>query len=321
MTMTMTTQSQVDHHQSVLLNECIEALNIRPDGIYLDGTFGRGGHARAILSCLNDKGRLICIDKDPEAIAAGQAMMGDDPRVSFYHVCFSQLDNIVYKNDLTGRLDGILLDLGFSSPQIMKPERGFSFYRDGPLDMRLDPTQSLTVQRWLATADVKEVTQVLREYGEESFARKIALAIERFKETKPLETTLELAQLVSDCYPKAKVKPGQHPATKTFQAFRIFINQEIASLKTVLPTGLAALAPGGRFAIISFHSLEDRMVKRFFRHQSQLNIPKEILIIPPDAKPRMQWVVKRQYPLDEEIALNPRARSAILRVGEKTGIA
>lgn len=309
--------SELEHHQSVMLSECVEALHIREDGCYIDGTFGRGGHAQAILERLGPKGRLLCIDKDPEAIEAGNALLGTDTRVTFHHACFSDLGKIIADHDLQGKLDGILLDLGFSSPQVMKPERGFSFYRNGPLDMRLDPTQSQTVESWLAAADVKEITQVLREYGEEPFARKIALGIERYRQNEPIETTLVLAQIVTDCYPKSKVKPGQHPATKTFQAFRIFINQELSSLKAVLPVGLDALAPGGRFAVISFHSLEDRIVKRFFRHNAKINIPKEILIVPPDAKPRMQSVVKRQYPTTEEIALNPRARSAILRVGEK----
>lgn len=305
-------------HQSVMLKECTEAMHIVPDGIYLDGTFGRGGHAKALLAQLNENGRLICVDKDPEAIAAGKTLFGEDPRVSFYHACFSELKSVMEKAGVVGRLNGILLDLGFSSPQVLAPERGFSFYRDGPLDMRMDPTRGQSAKTWLAHASVADITRVLREYGEESYARKIALAIQRFQETKPVETTLELAKIVSDCTPAYKIKPGQHPATKTFQALRILINQELEALKTVLPVGLTALAPGGRLVVLSFHSLEDRIVKRFLRQNALLDIPKALPFIPPDAKPNLSWVIKRQYPSDAEIALNPRARSAILRVGEKS---
>lgn len=304
-------------HQPVMLSETIEALAIEknPDGIYLDGTFGRGGHSQAILSRLSPKGRLICIDKDPSAIEAGLALLGSDPRVSFYHACFSELSAILESLPVAGQLNGILLDLGISSPQVMEAERGFSFLRDGPLDMRMDPTQGISAEAWLASASVSDIIHILQIYGEERHARKIALAIHRYREENPINTTRILASIVSNNY--GRVKPGQHPATKTFQAIRIYINQELQALEKVLTAGLEALAPHGRFAIISFHSLEDRMVKRFFRKNAELDFPKSMPIIPEGLKPKMQWVVKRQFPTEAEVASNPRARSAILRVGEK----
>jgi 16S rRNA (cytosine1402-N4)-methyltransferase len=304
-------------HKAVLLQESIEALNIIPNGIYLDGTFGRGGHSQEILARLNENGRLLCFDKDPQAIAHGKAMMGQDNRVQFFQECFSDMYRVIKNLGLLNQLNGILLDLGVSSPQLEEPERGFSFMRDGPLDMRMDPTRGLSAKDWLNSASSEDIIWVLRKYGEESFAKRIAHRIVESRVESPLNTTLELAKLVTQCVPFKKI--GHHPATKTFQAIRIYINQELQSVETVLNDTQQLLGPLGRLAIISFHSLEDRMVKQFFRHQSKVDVPKGIAVLEKDLIAPFQWVIKRQRPSMIEIENNPRSRSATLRCLEKQG--
>ncbi len=302
-------------HLPVMLDEVITALEIKPNGIYVDGTFGRGGHSQVILSKLGPKGRLIVLDKDPEAIAHAKSLLGHDSRFECHQVCFSDLYRIAKANDLVGKIDGILLDLGISSPQIDVAERGFSFMRDGPLDMRMDPTRGISASDWLKTAEASDITKVLYEYGEESFAKKIAHKICTTRAENPIETTKQLANLVSEC---VFVKPHQkHPATKTFQAIRIFINQELQAIDDALKDCHDLLAFKGRLVVISFHSLEDRKIKQFFRKISKVQLPKGIAIPEKDLQAPFNWVVKRQRPQDEELERNQRARSATLRVAEK----
>jgi 16S rRNA (cytosine1402-N4)-methyltransferase len=300
-------------HQPVMLTEVLQALDLQPDGIYIDGTFGRGGHSAAILQKLNHNGRLLCFDKDPDAIASGQQQFGSDPRVTFHHGCFSEILTVVTNLGLQQQINGILLDLGVSSPQLDNAQRGFSFMREGPLDMRMDPTKGMSAKDWLATATPQEISRVLKIYGEEPFANLIAKKIEQQRQISPINTTKELAELVRSCYGSRAHKLAHHPATKTFQGIRIYINQELEAVETALEAGLKVLAPLGRFAIISFHSLEDRLVKRFFRVQSESQIPKEIAIRHEDLVIPFNWIIKRQFPTDAEISQNPRARSATLR--------
>lgn len=300
-------------HQPVMLKEVIESLRIKSDGIYIDATFGRGGHSRAILNQLGE-GRLICLDKDPQAIAYGLAHF-NDARVQFMQRCFSELDHVAQELNLIGKIDGILFDLGVSSPQLDEAERGFSFMREGPLDMRMNPQAGESAAHWLNRADAKEISFVLKHYGEEPFAKKIAQHIIKARTAMPIESTTVLAKIIANAIPFSK--KGIHPATKSFQAIRIHINQELRSLETVLPKALSLLAPQGRVAMISFHSLEDRMVKRWFRNQSRVEVPKGIAIPQSALKAPMDWVVKRLYATESEIAGNARARSATLRVAEK----
>lgn len=305
-------------HQPVLLQETLEALNIVPDGIYLDGTFGRGGHAQEILKRLNDNGRLICFDKDPQAIAHAKAHIGTDSRVQVFQACFSEMVRIVKQLGLLGQINGILLDLGVSSPQLEEADRGFSFMRDGPLDMRMDPTKGLSAQAWLNSATSDNIIDVLRRYGEESFAKRIARNIIETRTQTPITTTLELANIVSKSVPYKK--NGHHPATKTFQAIRIYINQELQAVESILQDIPQLLGVQGRLVVISFHSLEDRKVKQYFRRQSTVSVPKGIALLEKDLRAPFQWVVKRQRPSETEIENNPRARSATLRSIEKKDI-
>ena len=252
-------------HTTVLLDEAVNALNIKEDGVYIDGTFGRGGHSRLILSQLGEQGRLFAIDRDPQAIAAAAAI--DDPRFTIIHGPFSALADYVEARGLTGKVDGILLDLGVSSPQLDDAERGFSFMRDGPLDMRMDPTRGLSAAEWLLQAEENDIAFVLKTYGEERFARRIARAIVERNRLQPMTRTKELAEVIAAATPiKDKFK---HPATRSFQAIRIWVNSELEEIEQALKGALTALAPGGRLSIISFHSLEDRLVKRFMREQSR----------------------------------------------------
>ena len=256
-------------HISVLLNESIEGLAIKPDGIYIDGTFGRGGHSRTILAQLGPEGRLYSIDRDPQAIAEAQKI--DDPRFTIVHGPFSGIAEYAQRYDLVGKVDGVLFDLGVSSPQLDDAERGFSFMKDGPLDMRMDPTSGMPVSAWLAQADLDDITWVIREFGEDKHARRIAKAIVEYRENElnePLTRTSQLAKLISDAAPKS-FKEKKHPATRAFQAFRIYINSELEEIDTALRGASDILAPQGRLSVISFHSLEDRMVKRFMRKESQ----------------------------------------------------
>lgn len=311
----MTTEAQ--QHVSVLLQESIEALAIKPDGIYLDATFGRGGHSRAILAELNSQGKLYALDRDPTAIAAAEALR-DDPRFAIIHTPFSRLDEVLETQQLRGKLDGILFDLGVSSPQLDDAERGFSFMREGPLDMRMDTSTGMTAADFLNTASADDIAFVLREYGEERFAWRIAQAIVKQREEQPLSTTRELAELIAQAVPfKDKHK---HPATRSFQGIRIHINGELDEIETALTAAVSGLKPEGRLAVISFHSLEDRMVKRFMRAQAQGRpIPAGLPIRDADFDrgQTLRLVGKAIKPSAAEIKVNPRARSSVLRIAAR----
>lgn len=307
--------SAVQSHISVLLAEAVDALAIRADGVYVDGTFGRGGHSRAVLERLGPAGRLIAFDRDPAAIAAGQAL--NDSRLTLVHSAFSALDEELAQLGVPA-VDGVLLDLGVSSPQLDDGARGMSFRFDAPLDMRMDTSRGQTVADWLADASVGEITEVLRDYGEERFAHAIAKAIATARTGGVVATTGQLAAIVEKAVRTRE--PGQHPATRSFQALRIFINQELEELTRVLPACVAHLRPGGRLAVISFHSLEDRIVKRFMRDESRPPVlPRRLPIRAADLPaPRLSLVGKAVRPGDIEVAANPRARSAVMRVAERT---
>ena len=300
-----------------MAQEAPEALVVDPDGVYVDGTFGRGGHSRLILAKLSEKGRLIAFDRDPEAVA--EAGRIEDPRFSIVHAPFSKMAGRLASLGVE-TVDGIFLDIGVSSPQIDDAGRGFSFRFDGPLDMRMDTTSGVSAAEWLATADVGEIQRVIREYGEERFAGPIARAIVRRRETNPLKTTRELADLVASVVPRNKKDVNQHPATRTFQAVRIEINHELDELMTTLSDSGSLLRPGGRLAVISFHSLEDRIVKRFFEraaHPERALDPR--LPFTQDQLPAPLYEdVVRIKPSERECEENPRARSSILRVGTRT---
>ncbi len=296
-------------HTTVLLSEAVEALDIKPDGTYVDATFGRGGHSRLILSKLSPKGRLIAFDKDLDAIAAAEQIQ--DPRFSIRHQGFTHLGELD-----AGSIDGVLMDLGVSSPQIDNPARGFSFRNDGPLDMRMDTTRGQSVSEWLAEAEIQHIAEVIREYGEERFALQIAKAIDARRQERGVPTsTSELAKLVADTVKTRE--PGKDPATRTFQAFRIFINAELEELQQALTGSLQVLRPGGRLAVISFHSLEDRIVKQFITQHSREVYDRRA----PFAAPKVMdfKAVDRVKPSAAEVAGNPRSRSAIMRVAERLG--
>jgi 16S rRNA (cytosine1402-N4)-methyltransferase len=306
----------VQEHVSVLLNAAVDALAIRPHGIYVDGTFGRGGHTRAILARLGSRGRVIAFDRDPDAIAAG-ALLADE-RLTLVHAAFSRLSETLDDLGVVG-VDGVLLDLGVSSPQFDEPQRGMSFRFDAPLDMRMDTTRGQTVAQWLAEASVDQIREVLKDYGEERFAHAIAKAIAAARTGGLVATTGQLAEIVEKAVRTRE--PGQHPATRTFQALRIFINQELEELSLVLPMSVERLNPGGRLAVISFHSLEDRIVKRFMRDEArpvQLSsrLPLRAHELP---QPRLRLVGRQQRPAEDEVRANPRARSAVMRVCERVG--
>ncbi|MDF2939779.1 MAG: mraW [Gammaproteobacteria bacterium] len=305
-------------HQSVLLQEAVEGLAIKPDGIYIDGTFGRGGHSAAILEKLSDQGRLVVIDKDPQAIEVAQSRYGSDKRVSIVHQGFCELEAIAEQFNLMGQVDGILLDLGVSSPQLDEASRGFSFMREGPLDMRMDTTRGESVAEFLEHVDEKTLADIIWRYGEEKFSRKIARAVVESRTEHPLKTTLDLAKLIEQSIPK--VDKFKHPATRSFQALRIYINHELEELEQALAASLKVLKMGGRLAIISFHSLEDRIVKQFMQAQSQPPaLPRGLPVRQSEinALQKMRWCIKMQRADEEEIARNVRARSAILRVTER----
>lgn len=304
-------------HYSVLLQESVDALAIKADGVYVDATFGRGGHSGAILNKLSAKGRLIAFDRDPQAIAAA-AMYADDPRFSMVHSAFSALETVLTEQGLLGKVDGILMDLGVSSPQLDDAERGFSFMRQGPLDMRMDTSRGISAAQWLAEADEQEIAQAIKEFGEEKFGKRIAHAIVNRRATAPLTTTSELAELVDQAVPvKDKFK---HPATRTFQGIRIYINGELDQLRQGLKAALNALKPQGRLAVISFHSLEDRLVKRFMREQSRgKQVPPGLPLTQAeiDASKAMTLIGKAIKPSGQELEENIRSRSSVLRVAEK----
>ncbi len=306
-------------HTTVLLNEAVEALVIKPDGIYVDGTFGRGGHSALILERLGSKGRLIALDKDPAAVAVGKAWR--DARFQMVHRGFAHLADVLREQEVE-KVDGILLDLGVSSPQLDDAARGFSFRFDAPLDMRMDVSSGMTAAQWLATVDEGLLAEVIRDYGEERFAKQIARSIiaER-NDGRAITTTGQLAKVVASTV--TRHEPGQNPATRTFQALRIFINQELEELSLTMPQCLALLAPQGRLAVISFHSLEDRIVKQFIRDQANrddfpANFPVRAAELP---QPKMMNLGKTIKPSAAEVKLNPRSRSAVLRVAERTQVA
>ena len=308
--------TEIFTHQPVLLDEAVDALNIKADGIYIDGTFGRGGHSAAILSRLGENGRLIAFDQDPEAIAAAAKRFADDKRFEIVHENFSAMEAVIEARGLSGQIDGVLLDIGVSSPQFDDPERGFSFSQTGPLDMRMNPEAGISAAQWLSTAEARDIARVLKIYGEEKFAKRIAFAIVDRRDETPIETTMELAQLITDAVPKKD--QHKHPATRSFQAIRIFINKELEVLQQTLEQVNTLLRVGGRLSVISFHSLEDRITKRFINKMSSEPAALHDLPIRNDeiVKP-MKKVGKAIKAGRRELEQNPRARSAVLRVAER----
>ncbi len=304
-------------HRPVLLEEAVEALNIRPDGKYLDGTFGRGGHSRAILARLSGIGCLFALDRDPEAVADGKKLMDKDPRFFIAQGNYADMERYVHEWGVEEGLDGILLDLGVSSPQLDDPERGFSFMGEGPLDMRMNPLQGVSAGEWLAEAPERELTRVFWEFGEERHARRIARSIVMARQKQRLETTGQLARLIEETI--GRREKNKHPATRCFQAIRIFINDELTHLAKGLNEATGLLRPGGRLVVISFHSLEDRLVKRTIREAARpgpvrRNIPQH-----PDSVALLKPVGHAVRASATELSVNPRARSAVMRVAEKLG--
>jgi len=300
----------------VLGAEALAALVLEANGFYVDATFGRGGHTALILEALGREGRVLAIDRDPEAIAAGRARFACDTRLTLVHAPFAQLAELVPVH-AGGRLcRGVLFDLGVSSPQLDQPARGFSFRADGPLDMRMDPTRGEAVSAWLARAGVDEIRQVISTYGEERFARRVAQAIVAAREHAPIERTVQLAEIVARAVRTRE--PGKHPATRTFQALRMYINDELGQLERGLAAALEVLAPGGRLVVISFHSVEDRAVKQFVARHAQLDPAlAELPMVPPQLAPRLRRIGRKLRADPAEVARNPRARSALLRIAEK----
>ncbi len=303
-------------HRPVLLAEVLAGLCIQPGGVYVDGTFGRGGHAGAILQELGPDGRLLAMDRDPDAVQSAELQYGDDPRFEIEHGTFAMLGQVVAERQLQGRVDGLLLDLGVSSPQLDNAARGFSFSDDGPLDMRMDPGAGQSAAQWLAEAGEQAIIDVLKVYGEERFARRIARKIVETRKEQTIQTTRQLAELVADAVPVRE--RNKHPATRTFQAIRIYINRELEELETVLPQVPDVLAVRGRLAVISFHSLEDRIVKRFIRREYQgEQLPPGLPVAAPLHRPRLKPLGKAIRPGRDELEHNPRARSAVLRLAER----
>ena len=301
-------------HRAVLAAEAIAALALRADGIYVDLTYGRGGHSREMLARLGPAGRLIALDRDPEAVAAAKSIQ--DPRFLIRHARFAEISSVL---DAAGvpAVHGILADLGVSSPQLDTPQRGFSFRADGPLDMRMDPTRGESAAQWLATAKEADIREVIRTYGEERFAQQIAAAVVAARAREPVVRTQQLAHLVAEAVRTREA--GQDPATRTFQALRIFLNRELEEVSLMLPQAVARLAPGGRLAVVSFHSLEDRIVKRFLRSLAQPSLPRDLPIRAREMpQPALRIVGRAVRAGAVEIAANPRARSAVMRVAERT---
>jgi 16S rRNA (cytosine1402-N4)-methyltransferase len=304
-------------HVPVLLGPVLQGLKIKPDGCYVDGTFGRGGHSKEILKQLGGTGRLIAIDRDPQAIATAPASLTADPRFELIRGESAQLETFIGARGLAGKVDGLLFDLGVSSPQLDEADRGFSFMRDGPLDMRMDPDSGTSASEWLAAVDEQELKHVLRKYGEETSASRIARAIVNAREDTPISRTAQLARIIEDAAPKRGQK--KHPATKTFQAIRIAVNGELEQLNAVLAQSVNVMRKGARLCVISFHSLEDRIVKRFMRDASREpeqyrgmpNVPEEF-------QPKLRTIGKAISATDEEVDANRRARSAHLRIAERT---
>ncbi|MEH6564167.1 MAG: 16S rRNA (cytosine(1402)-N(4))-methyltransferase RsmH [Halopseudomonas sp.] len=311
----MTTQANYQH-VSVLLNEALEGLAIKPDGLYVDGTFGRGGHSRALLSGLARGGRLIAFDKDPEAIRAGNELAAIDGRFVVVQRSFADMAQELKAKGLQGQVDGVLLDLGVSSPQLDDPERGFSFLNDGPLDMRMNPEQGQSAADWINSAAEADIATVLKEYGEERFSKRMARAVVTRRAQQPFTRTGDLAAVLKEANPAWE--KGKHPATRAFQGIRIFINRELDDLADGLSAALESLAPGGRLVVISFHSLEDRLVKQFMRREAKgAPLPRDLPIRDIDIAVSVNLVGKAIKPSAAEVAANPRARSAVLRIAEK----
>ncbi|KPY96540.1 Ribosomal RNA small subunit methyltransferase H [Pseudomonas tremae] len=305
-------------HITVLLEEAVEALAVRADGCYLDGTFGRGGHSRLILSHLGPDGRLLGFDKDPQAIATGQALAAEDGRFVIVQRSFAELGSEALERNLAGKVSGILLDLGVSSPQLDDPERGFSFMNDGPLDMRMDPTRGVSAAEFIASAPAEEIARVFKEYGEERFAKRMANAVVQRREIQPFERTADLAEVLKVANPAWE--KGKNPATRAFQGLRIHVNNELGDLEAGLEAAMEALEVGGRLVVISFHSLEDRIVKLFMRKLAKGeadNMPRNLPIQYKAFEPKIKIHGKAQFASDTETKANPRSRSAVMRVAEK----
>ncbi|VXB39798.1 S-adenosyl-dependent methyltransferase activity on membrane-located substrates [Pseudomonas sp. 8AS] len=305
-------------HITVLLDEAVDGLAVRADGCYLDGTFGRGGHSRLILERLGPDGRLLGFDKDPLAIATGNALAAEDGRFVVVQRSFAELGEEVAQRGLAGRVDGILLDLGVSSPQLDDAARGFSFLNDGPLDMRMNPDAGVSAAEFIASASAEEIARVFKEYGEERFAKRMARAVVERRALKPFERTADLAAVLTEANPAWE--KGKNPATRAFQGLRIYINNELGDLEAGLDAALESLAVGGRLVVISFHSLEDRIVKQFMRRHAKGeadNLPRDLPIIPKAFEPRLKLLGKPQFASEAELKANPRSRSAVMRVAEK----
>jgi 16S rRNA (cytosine1402-N4)-methyltransferase len=312
-----TKMTQEFNHKAVLLEEAVELLVHDADGIYMDGTFGRGGHSGLVLQQLSPKGRLHAFDKDPLAIAQAQLMVVEDSRLSIAQTSFANLDQVAQQHGCVGQVQGILLDLGISSPQVDDATRGFSFQHDGPLDMRMNPDVGESAAQWLARAGAEEIADVLYHYGEERFSRRMARAVLEYRQQQPITTTKQLAGIIATANPKWE--KGKNPATRAFQGIRIHINQELKDLEVGLQAALETLAPGGRLVVITFHSLEDRIVKRFMREHAKgdSHIPRGLPVTEDQMKRRLKLLGKPRKPSPNEIDINPRSRSAVMRVAEK----
>ncbi|OEC35482.1 16S rRNA (cytosine(1402)-N(4))-methyltransferase [Pseudomonas sp. 21C1] len=313
--MTMTSSLR---HITVLLDEAVDGLAVRPDGCYLDGTFGRGGHSRLILERLGPDGRLLGFDKDPLAIATGTTLAAEDGRFVVVQRSFAELSDEVAVRGLAGAVSGILLDLGVSSPQLDDAARGFSFLHDGPLDMRMNPDAGVSAATFIATASEEEIARVFKEYGEERFAKRMARAVVQRRAEQPFERTADLAQVLTVANPAWE--KGKNPATRAFQGLRIHVNNELGDLQRGLDAALETLAIGGRLVVISFHSLEDRIVKQFMRRHAKGEadtLPRDLPIIPEAFQPRLKLIGKPQFASEAELKANPRSRSAVMRVAEK----
>ena len=310
----------IQEHFPVMAGEVMRALNIQESGTYVDATFGRGGHTRAILERLGPKGRVLAIDRDPESCAAARSLFPTETRLTVVHAPFSKLSEILHTRKICQHVIGILFDLGVSSTQLDQPNRGFSFSHSGPLDMRMDPTQGETAARWLASVEEKDLSRVLRERGEERFARRIARRIVRQRDVMPIRTTAALSKLVADVIPTRE--RGKNPATRSFRAIRMQVNSELDELKSVLPQAVDALAARGRLVVISFHSLEDRLVKKFLRTASSGDVyPPDLPVTYDRMRPLLRVVGKPLRPTASEVTANTRSRSAILRIAEKLDLA
>ncbi|WP_371864270.1 MULTISPECIES: 16S rRNA (cytosine(1402)-N(4))-methyltransferase RsmH [unclassified Pseudomonas] len=306
------------NHITVLLDEAVEALAVRADGCYLDGTFGRGGHSRLILKHLGPDGRLLGFDKDPQAIATGQALAAEDGRFVIVQRSFAELGSEVAERGLSDKVSGVLFDLGVSSPQLDDPERGFSFLNDGPLDMRMDPSRGVSAADFIASAPEEEIARVFKEYGEERFARRMARAVVLRRAEQPFTRTADLAEVLKVANPAWE--KGKNPATRAFQGLRIHVNNELGDLEVGLQAALDALEIGGRLVVISFHSLEDRIVKLFMRKLAKGeadNLPRNLPVQHKPFEPKIRTIGKAQFASDAELKANPRSRSAVMRVAEK----